>query len=102
MIHVIATIELAEGRRDDFLIEFHKLVPQVHAEQGCLQYGPTVDVDSGIAAQGPARENFVTVVEQWESLEALQAHLIAPHMNAYREKVGDMVLGMSLQILQPA
>ena len=102
MIHVIATIELAEGRREDFLREFHQLVPQVRAEQGCLQYGPTVDVDSGIAAQGPARENFVTVVEQWENLEALEAHLAAPHMNAYRETVAEMVRGMSLQILQPA
>ena len=27
MIHVIVTVELHEGRRDDFLEEFHKVVP---------------------------------------------------------------------------
>ena len=80
MIHVIATIELAEGKREAFLAEFHKIVPLVRAEAGCLAYGPTVDVaGTGLAAQGPPRDNVVTVVEQWESLDALRAHLQAPH-----------------------
>ncbi len=51
MIYVIATIEVAEGKRDAFLAEFHKLVPKVHAEAGCLEYGPTVDVPTGPAPQ---------------------------------------------------
>jgi len=38
MIHVIATIELAEGKRQAFLAEFRKLVPLVKAEAGCLAY----------------------------------------------------------------
>jgi len=102
MIHVIATIELAEGRRDDFLAAFHDLMPAVHQEEGCLDYGPTIDVETNIAAQGPARENVVTVVERWESLEALEAHLIAPHMNEFRASVKEMVAGTTLQVLEPA
>ena len=101
MIHVIASIRLNAGCRDRFLEEFHKLVPTVHQEQGCLEYGPTVDVDSGIAAQGAAREEVVTIVEKWESLEALQVHLTADHMTEYRERVKDLVQGIELQILQP-
>ena len=42
------------------------------------------------------------VVEKWESLDALNAHLVAPHMGSYREQVKDLVTGMNLQVLQPA
>ncbi len=102
MIHVIATIELQPGKRAEFLRHFHAIVPDVHAEQGCLEYGPTVDVSSGIAAQVPVRENVAVIVEKWESLDALKAHLVAPHMKVYREKVKSLVVGATLHILEPA
>ena len=44
MIHVIATIELRPGCRESFLEEFRRVVPDVRAEQGCLSYGPTIDM----------------------------------------------------------
>jgi len=102
MIHVIATIELNAGQRDVFLAEFHKLVPHVRAEAGCIEYGPAIDVVTDIAAQGPLRENVVTVVEKWEDLPALKAHLVAPHMLEYRPRVKELVKGTTLQILGPA
>jgi quinol monooxygenase YgiN len=102
MIFVIATIQLVPGKRVDFLKEFHALVPKVRAEQGCIEYGPTIDVATLIPSQPPVREDVVTVVEKWSSLEALQAHLMAPHMLEYRGKVKDLVAGVSLQVLEPA
>lgn len=102
MIYVIATIEVAEGQRDAFLNEFHQLVPKVHAEEGCLEYGPNVDVPTDIPVQDPIRDNVVTIVEKWESLAALKAHLAAPHMADYRAKVKDLVAGVRLQVLEPA
>ena len=102
MIHVIATIEVVEGRRDAFLKEFHRIVPLVRQERGCLEYGPAVDVPTGIAAQGPIREHTVTVIEKWNSLDALQAHLAAPHMTEYRDRVRDLVVAVDLQVLTPA
>jgi quinol monooxygenase YgiN len=102
MIHVIATIELHPGKRDEFLRAFHALVPQVHAEDGCIEYGPTVDAETPIGSQIPRRPNTVTIVEKWRDLPALQAHLVAPHMGPYREKVKPIVVGTTLQILEPA
>jgi quinol monooxygenase YgiN len=102
MIHVIATIELNPGTREAFLAEFHKLIPQVLAEQGCIEYGPTIDVPTGLAAQQPIRDHVVTIVEEWESLDHLKAHLAAPHMKPYREAVKEMVVSTKLSILQPA
>jgi quinol monooxygenase YgiN len=102
MIHVIATIELVAGQREAFLKEFNALVPLVRAEAGCLEYGPAVDVSSGIAAQIPLRENVVTVVEKWSDLAALKAHSVAPHMEDYRPKVKHLVVSTKLQVLEPA
>jgi len=102
MIHVIATIELLEGQLDAFLREFKNLVPEVLNEDGCIEYGPTMDVETNIAAQLEARTDVVTVVEKWESLDALEAHLTAPHMLAYRQRVKSMVQNATLQVLRPA
>lgn len=102
MIYVIATIEVAAGERDLFLSEFRQLVPLVRAEAGCLAYGPAVDLETNLTAPPAVREHVVTVLEQWESLEALERHLIAPHMVQYRAKVKELVVGTSLRIMQPA
>jgi quinol monooxygenase YgiN len=102
MIHVIATIELHPGKRAAFLQEFHQIISLVHAEDGCFEYGPTIDMQTSIPVQGAARENVVTVVEKWKDLPALEAHLQAPHMQEYRVKVKDYVASVKLHILQAA
>ena len=101
MIFVIAIVEVAEGRRADFLNEFRQLVPKVREEAGCIEYQPAVDALTDIGAQQPARENVVTVIEKWESQQALQAHLAAQHMADYRESVKEIVLGTKIHILDP-
>ena len=102
MIHVIATIELNPGTRDKFLAEFRKLVPEVKAEVGCVEYGPTVDADTDIAIQYKLGPDRVVIVEKWETVAALKAHGVAPHMQAYRAKVKEFVKGMELRVLSPA
>jgi len=102
MIYVIATIEIAPGKREEFLAHFRAIVPLVRAEEGCIEYGPAVDVETNIPAQGDLRENVVTVMEKWESIDHLEAHLVAPHMNEYRSKVKPIVAGSKLQILTHA
>lgn len=101
MIHVIATIAVKPGQRAAFIEAFHKLVPQVLAEDGCIAYGPTVDVPSGIGAQQMTGENAAVIIEQWESVEHLQAHLDAPHMHAFRESAGHLIESITLLVTQP-
>ena len=102
MIHVMAVIQTAEGRREDFLAEFHKIAPLVRAEEGCLEYGPTVDAATDVSIQTPTGPHAVTAVEKWESNEALKAHLDAPHMLEFRERIEELVEGMTLHTPQPA
>jgi quinol monooxygenase YgiN len=101
MIQVIATIELKTGCRDDFLIQLNKNVPKVKAEEGCLAYDPSIDLDSGLPVQGEIRPNVVVLIEAWTDLDALHAHLKTPHMAAYREAVKDYVTNVGLQVLKP-
>lgn len=101
MICVIAAIKVREGAREAFLEIFRANIPKVRAEQGCIEYFPTIDAESTISLQN-FDENVVTVLEKWESLAALNDHLASPHMLEYRLAVKDLVEGVSLKVLQPA
>lgn len=101
MIQVIATIELQPDYLDEYLRVLNENVPRVKAEEGCLAYEPTIDVDSGLPVQGGVRANVVTLVEAWTDLDALHAHLKTPHMAAYREAVKNYVKDVRIQVLKP-
>ena len=99
MINVIATISLKPGTRSEFLKVFNANVPAVLEEKGCVVYVPTVDADAKLDAQSKD-ENAVVVIERWETLADLHAHLEAPHMVEFRKNAGDMIVGMDLKVLQ--
>jgi quinol monooxygenase YgiN len=99
MICVIATLEVDPGRRDDLLAMFERLTPKVRAEKGCIEYAPMIDAAHGKTS---VRPNVVTMVEKWESLAALEAHLITPHMVDFVGQTAPLGLKMDLQILQPS
>jgi quinol monooxygenase YgiN len=101
MINVIASIRVKAGRISEFLEIFKTNVPNVTEEKGCIEYFPAVDIDADLPPQS-VDENVVTIIEKWESLEALRAHLITPHMLAYREKVKNIVEDTSLKVLKEA
>ncbi|TWT72798.1 putative quinol monooxygenase YgiN [Posidoniimonas polymericola] len=102
MIHVIATLSLKPGVRDEFLKIFTKLTPVVQAEEGCIEYGAAIDEPTGMDVQQMAGSDAVIVVEKWESVSALEAHLAAPHMEAFRQETAEMSAGVSLLALKPA
>lgn len=101
MIYVLAAIRVKKGSLERFLEVFKANIPAVLAEDGCIEYVPTVDAASKLPPQqlDPA---VVTIVEKWESVDALYAHLKSPHMLDYREKTKDLVEKMTLKVLKPA
>jgi quinol monooxygenase YgiN len=102
VIHVVAEIVLAPGCRPRFLEELGRLAPEVRAEPGCLEYAGAIDLASGLAAAAPIRPDVVTVVEKWRDVAALDAHLRAPHMERYRERVRNLVRDVVIRVLTPA
>jgi len=101
MIHVIASIHIKEGRAAEFVEIFKSNIPHVLEEKGCIEYAPTIDVVTGLPPQ-ELNGNVVTIVEKWDSLEDLRAHLTAPHMVSYNEKVKDIVEKVVLKVLERA
>ena len=99
MIHVIAVITAKPGKREEILGHFRANVPAVHAEEGCIEYGPAVDADGPFAKFGP--DSFV-VIEKWETPEALKAHAASPHMAAYGAKTKELVASRAVHVLRPA
>jgi quinol monooxygenase YgiN len=102
MIHVLAIITAKAGQRDSVLEAFRANVPNVRAEQGCIEYGAAIDVDGfgGLQTQfGP--DTFV-VIEKWASADELRAHAAAPHMAAYAAKTKPMLAGRIIHVLSPA
>ena len=102
MIHVLAVITAKPGLRSGILDAFRGNVDAVRAEAGCLAYEAVVDAAG--AAPGMARfgaDTFV-VVERWESMQALQAHAVAPHMRAYAAKVKDLTASRAIHVMEAA
>ncbi|MBC2712122.1 MAG: antibiotic biosynthesis monooxygenase [Desulfosarcina sp.] len=101
MINIIASIHIKEGRLSEFIEIFKSNIPNVLEEKGCIEYVPTIDVPTGLPPQ-KLNNNVVTIIEKWDSLEDLQAHLLAPHMLAYKENIKDLVDKVSLKVLGEA
>lgn len=101
MIHVIASIHVKEGRLSEFIEIFKSNVSNVLSEKGCIEYVPTIDVPTGLPPQ-ELDKNVVTIVEKWDCLDDLQAHLSAPHMLAYKKKIETIVEKVSLKVLEGA
>jgi quinol monooxygenase YgiN len=101
MIHVIAIITAKPGMREALLKEFRAIIPAVHAEKGCIEYGPAVDAD-GVGFQTKVGPDTYVVVEKWDSIAALQAHAAAPHMATYGVRTKEMVASRVIHVLTPA
>jgi quinol monooxygenase YgiN len=101
MVYVIASVRVKAGKADEFLRIFKLNAMEVRKEKGCIEYFPALDMASGLPPQA-LDENLVTIMERWEDLKALLDHAASPHMAAYREKVKDIVEGLSVKVLREA
>lgn len=102
MIHVLAIITAKPGMRDQILEHFRANMPAVHAEAGCIEYGPAIDAEGMGKIQTPFGPDTFVVIEKWESAEHLKAHGAAPHMAAYAAKTRDMIASRVIHVLSPA
>lgn len=101
MIHVIAIITAKSGMREPILEAFRANMPAVHAEQGCIEYGPAIDAEGIGSFQAKFGPDSFVVIEKWESPGALKAHAASPHMAAYAAKTREMIASRVIHVLQP-
>lgn len=102
MIHVVAIITAKPGKREEVLAAFRANVPAVHAEKGCVEYGPAIDAPDMGPIQTAFGDDTFVVIEKWETKEDLKAHAAAPHMAAYAAKVKDLLDSRVIHVLTDA
>lgn len=73
---ILAQITAARGKEELLRSELEKLISITRAEQGCLQYVLHSDNEN---------PRFFVFYEEWESRALWQAHMNAPHLEAYIE-----------------
>ena len=95
MIYVIARMELNDNCMTAMQELLERTVPQVLAEEGCLQYTPCADVDE------ETKEQFITIVEAWSSRETHKAHLASAHMAVFREAANKLRKNSVVKIVSP-
>lgn len=101
MVHVIASIQVAEGKIAEVMKMYETFTPLVNEEKGCVRHLPTVDFDTEIPIQ-QKESGIITVIEQWDNIEDYYAHLSAPHVIEFRENITELVEKVSIKVLQSA
>ena len=102
MVHVLAIITAKPGQRDRILEAYRANVDAVRAEAGCLGYQAVVDASDSAPGLAQFGADTFVVIETWESMQALQAHAVAPHMKAYASKVREWTADRAIHVLEAA
>ncbi|KFF49971.1 hypothetical protein GY26_01395 [Gammaproteobacteria bacterium MFB021] len=101
MLWVIATITTAPGRDRDVLNALLDVATTVRQEAGCHLYQPSQDHPEGLTADTSPRRDTVTIIEAWDSRQALDEHLETPHMARFREQTEGWVIERDIRLLSP-
>jgi quinol monooxygenase YgiN len=101
VVYVVVTNQIREGRMADFLAACKIVQPKVLAEKGCIAYDYIREIASPLGAQEPVDDQRVTLVEKWESLDALAAHGQAPHVKEFGASVRDLREKVTIRVGEP-
>ena len=70
MIKVVAKNYIQEGKLEEILELYKELVEKTIVEPGCIKYELYQDINN---------QRILTMIEEWESIEALDAHEKTDH-----------------------
>jgi quinol monooxygenase YgiN len=102
MIHVLAIITAKPGQREQILEAARANIPNVKAEDGCIEYSLATDAEGMGSFQTKFGPDTFVFIEKWRDPAALKAHAAAPHMAAYGAKVKELVASRVIHVLSPA
>jgi quinol monooxygenase YgiN len=84
MVKLIARIRTQPGKADAVASALRQLAGPSKAEDGCIMY----DVCRSLSDA-----NELLALEEWESQEALDAHMATPHFKAFGDAIGAALAG---------
>ena len=77
---VTAVFHPAVGRKAELIDALRTCIPAVHEEEGCRLY-----------AIHDAADGTITMIEKWDSAEALAAHAAGPAVKALQQGIAGLV-----------
>lgn len=83
MIKVVAKNYIAADKVDQCIELVKELVEQTKKEAGCISYKMYQDIKE---------PSLLTMIETWESEEALQAHMASPHFTRLVPQIGALAI----------
>jgi quinol monooxygenase YgiN len=93
MIHVIAELTIAPGKRDQVVEHARAAIAETKKEEGCIGYD---------LYENPHDPSRMVFVERWRDRDALNAHARAPHFKVWREATKDCFSARKIDILSDA
>ncbi len=98
-IRVVAVITAKPGQRDAVLEIARANISAVLAEEGCIEYAPTIDAEGMGGFQTQFGPDTFVFIEKWGSVDNLKAHAASEHMKAYGAKTKDMIAERVIHVL---
>jgi quinol monooxygenase YgiN len=87
-IIVAVEVDFEKGSLDSVKDVLRTMEEETNKEPGCITYAFSIDINN------PTK---MRIYEVWESMEALQAHFVAPHMADFRSAL-DKVQPKSMDV----
>ena len=100
-VYVLCRFDLKpDASIGDYVGKTLAVVPTVRAEDGCQMY--TLLKDASTDWEKPMRfgERTMWMLEKWDSVDALKAHLETPHMKAFGPSVRPMRTASTFHVLE--
>lgn len=91
MIKVVSKGFFYEDKIEEALKLYEELVSKTQKEDGCISYNLFRDVDD---------KSILTMIEEWESLEALEAHKKTEHFTRLVPMVGKFRKNSELNVYE--
>ncbi|MDQ8953375.1 putative quinol monooxygenase [Acinetobacter rudis] len=101
MLTIIAQIKIKPDHShfENVINSFKKTTPIVLREEGCLAYNLLIDHDSQASYQTHLPHTII-MIEQWQSMQHLDKHLLTAHMQDHHERVKNDVIDVKINILE--
>ena len=89
-----------EANREDYIARTREILDTVRAEKGCFEYRLLGDCETDWEKPQRFGDRTLWMLEKWESIEALRAHLETPHMKAFGPKVRPFRSASTFHVLE--
>lgn len=100
-VYVLCRFDLkSDADIADYKAKTLGVIPKVHAEKGCRLYTLLEDAKTDWSAPMRFGERTFWMVEKWDSIEDLKAHINAPHMKEFAPTVSGMRSASTFHVLE--